>query len=473
MKRWQLCRTCVLIGVSWIVFFPMSAAGQLLVADFGTSQISEYNLDGTYSKVLLSSPSSPSAMAIGSGTDLFVASQNTGTVYRYNWLTGGSSGTFDTGLAGVGGLLYDNTSNTLYASEFNSYTGHRIIKCNATTGAQIGVLDVVTSMDLADMALGADGSLYVSSFWDGTVYKYNSTAGTFTALSSPAGSLSGANGLALDSSGNLDVVGMLTNNVFQFNSGGAAAGNLISGSSGGLSFPSDIVIDPNGNLLISSMGDWGQNGYISKYNSITKEINSGFITSQVKPTGLIIEPAVWTGGAAEIEHDMQLGPGGGPFDTGDKKLVITGVLGETGGSQSLTKTGSGELVLKASNTYTGATNIDQGTLTIDGGDLADASRVDVACGATLQVISGTPGLGDIAGSGSTIVSGAGTVLSVNSITQNTLTIGSGATLIINPIPGGPLCLQSMQAVPEPGTMTLLATAGLLASLVFLPRRRKT
>ena len=136
MNRWQLCGSCVLIGIAWIVFFPMSAAGQLLVADFGTNQISEYNLDGTYSKVLLSTPSSPSAMAIGSGTDLFVASQNTGTVYRYNWLTGGSSGTLDTGLAGVGGLLYDNASNTLYVSEFNNYTGHQIIKYNATTGGK-------------------------------------------------------------------------------------------------------------------------------------------------------------------------------------------------------------------------------------------------------------------------------------------------------------------------------------------------
>ena len=145
----------------------------------------------------------------------------------------------------------------------------------------------------------------------------------------------------------------------------------------------------------------------------------------------------------------------------------------TAGPQGLTKTGSGELVLKADNTYTGATNIDQGTLTIDGGDLADSSDINVADGATLQVISGTLELGDITGLGSTIVSGAGTVLTVNSMIQKTFTLGSGTKLIIKSIPGGPQSHQSIQPVPEPGTTALLATAGLLAALVFLLRRRKT
>ena len=55
---------------------------------------------------------------------------------------------------------------------------------------------------------------------------------------------------------------------------------------------------------------------------------------------------------------MQLAPGSGSFDTGDQKLTIGGVLSDgTAGPQGLTKTGSGELVLKADNTYTGATNV--------------------------------------------------------------------------------------------------------------------
>ncbi|MGA2060242.1 MAG: family 43 glycosylhydrolase [Thermoguttaceae bacterium] len=163
-----------------------------------------------------------------------------------------------------------------------------------------------------------------------------------------------------------------------------------------------------------------------------------------------------------VNLNVFLDTGSGSIDTGAQKLTIGGILGEIGGSKSLAKTGSGELVLKASNTYTGSTTINQGTLTLDGGDLADSSTINVAGGAMLQVISGTPGLGNIAGLGSTTVSGAGTVLTATSISQNTLTIGAGATVIIAPIPGGPLGIEIPQAVPEPGTFVMLLMAAAIA-----------
>ncbi len=109
---------------------------------------------------------------------------------------------------------------------------------------------------------------------------------------------------------------------------------------------------------------------------------------------------------------------------------------------------------------------------IDGGDLADLSTINVAGGASLQVISGTPGLGDIAGLGSTSVYGAGTVLTVDSIVQNTLTVGAGATLVIAPLPllsGGPLAGNDLQAVPEPQTFIMLLIA--LATAAWIKNRR--
>lgn len=170
-----------------------------------------------------------------------------------------------------------------------------------------------------------------------------------------------------------------------------------------------------------------------------------------------------------INLDIILYTNAGSIDTGSKKITIGGVLSQIG-TQSLTKTGSGELVLTATNTYTGATNINQGTLTIDGGDLADASTVNVAAGATLQVISGAPGLGNITGLGSTIVSGNGTVLTAVSITQNTLTIGSGTTLSIDSLSGGVLGDESVQAVPEPGTLFMLIIA---AAAAIVAKRKST
>jgi autotransporter-associated beta strand protein len=445
---------------------------------------------------------------------MYVVSQSSGTVYRYDWLTGNCLSTINTGLNGLGGVLYDKSNNTLYASEFTTdFTGYRIIEYNAATGAQIGVLNVSGASGLANMALGSDGSLYVSSFSfsNGTVYKYNSSTGVFTPLS---GSFLGASGLAFDSSGNLDVVGMMTFNVYQFNSSGTAVGDLIS-NSGGLYFPCDIIIDPDGNILVSSMGDSNSNGYIGKYNSTTgAAINTSFISTIVEPTALAIEPALWTGGASgtgwknsanwhgtppvyqgdvrfgsigtgghatnnndfdsgtqfngitfiagapsfklqgntiklggpvinqsdndqEIDLDMELVLGGGSFDTGDHNITVGGLIS---GDGSLTKKGSGTLSLVGGVKYTGSTIVTAGTLDI-AGPLTDSPTI--------------------------IVEGENSELLAQSIVADTLTIGSGT------ISGGATADADLKAVPEPGAMALLATAGWLAPLVFLSRRRKT
>jgi hypothetical protein len=60
-----------------------------------------------------------------------------------------------------------------------------------------------------------------------------------------------------------------------------------------------------------------------------------------------------------------------------------------------------------------------------------------------------------------------------SIVADTLTIGAEATVEIKAIPDGVTADADLKAVPEPGAMALLATAGSLAPLVFLSRRRKT
>lgn len=81
----------------------------------------------------------------------------------------------------------------------------------------------------------------------------------------------------------------------------------------------------------------------------------------------------------------------------------------------LMKLGSGTLILSASNTYIGATNIINGTLEVDG-SLANTS-VNVSAGAMLA------GKGTIANSGSNAVSVSGTIAPGNSSTDATLTTG--------------------------------------------------
>ena len=83
--------------------------------------------------------------------------------------------------------------------------------------------------------------------------------------------------------------------------------------------------------------------------------------------------------------------------SGDTASIVSVVAG----SGALTKTGAGNLTLSgAGNTFTGATSISAGTLTVSGGSaLSDSSSVSVSAGATL-VLSSSEAIGNLSGAGS-------------------------------------------------------------------------
>jgi autotransporter-associated beta strand protein len=87
-------------------------------------------------------------------------------------------------------------------------------------------------------------------------------------------------------------------------------------------------------------------------------------------------------------------------------------------------------------------------------DLANSGSLTVGTGSSFVVS------GNLTGNGSTTVNGA---MTANAIFQNTLTVGAGATVTINPFPGGPLGSQSLAPVPEPSTLVMLlfAAAGVV------------
>ncbi len=85
----------------------------------------------------------------------------------------------------------------------------------------------------------------------------------------------------------------------------------------------------------------------------------------------------------------------------DGTTFWAGALGQSGGTQSLTKAGAGTLVLSANETYTGTTRVAAGTLLVDG-SLSAASPVLVAPGATLGGIGTIPAGESVLGGGDVI-----------------------------------------------------------------------
>jgi autotransporter-associated beta strand protein len=191
-------------------------------------------------------------------------------------------------------------------------------------------------------------------------------------------------------------------------------------------------------------------------------------------------------------HIMNFQSGGAILNNYDD-VTLANAIGN-GGSGSLTKNNSGKLTLNGKITYTGNTIVSQGSLEIAGGiDANGTSLIDIQTGArvvlktvdiskpnlditfssgsTLEVLNGIHEVGDIsrvrASTCATIVD-SGATLIASSINQSALRIGSGAKVVIRPIPGGPLS-DDIHAVPEPTSIALLACAFVMLAGIWLKK----
>ena len=100
-------------------------------------------------------------------------------------------------------------------------------------------------------------------------------------------------------------------------------------------------------------------------------------------------------------------------------FTVGGAIGDGGNGYSLTKSGSGTMILTGSSTYTGATNIQAGTLqTGVTKALSTQTAVAVGTGATFDLNSFDQSIGSLAGSGSVSL-GSATLTTGNDNTSTT------------------------------------------------------
>ncbi|MEY2493084.1 MAG: hypothetical protein QOH24_2035 [Verrucomicrobiota bacterium] len=323
------------------------------------------------------------------------------------------NGTGNTTISGVvsgsnsAGTITKAGSGTLILSGTNTYTGATTVSAgvlNIQSASALGTTAAGTTVSSGaalqiqgGIAVGAEaltlGGSGISN--DGALRNIsgnNSWSGNLT--------LGSASTIASDS-GTLTLSGTLTNGGFALTAAGAGnivengvisgTGGLIKNGTGTLTLAAiNTYTGANtingGTVVVNGVSSLGATSAGVTLNAGTLEVSAGYSTSRVFTLG-------------NAASTFQIDPA--------QTFTVTSVIGGTG---ALNKTGTGIMVLSGANTYTGATNINAGTLKEGAANvIPNTSAVTVATGATYDLNSFSETIGSLAGAG-TVTSGlAGTV----------------------------------------------------------------
>ncbi|MGB7817030.1 MAG: autotransporter-associated beta strand repeat-containing protein, partial [Methylotenera sp.] len=222
-----------------------------------------------------------------------------------------------------------------------------------------------------------------------------------------------------------DDVGL--NSIFRVNAGGSFAG-ITPGSTITLQATNNITVS-NAFNLATATGTANNSLVLEANNNIT--VNAG-ATVTVSGTGSVTMRAdadnsgagavalnagiVTAGGAVTLSGATMSSNAAGTINsaggavnlsTSTGTSTLSGVI--SGAGTSINKNGAGTLNLTGANTYTGATNINAGTL-LDSASIPNTSVVNVAAGATLDLNNQSEIVGSIVGAGN-IIMGTGNLTS--------------------------------------------------------------
>jgi autotransporter-associated beta strand protein len=142
-------------------------------------------------------------------------------------------------------------------------------------------------------------------------------------------------------------------------------------------------------------------------------------------------------------------------------LKISGDIGQSGGAKTITKTGTGELILTGANSYSGITHLYSGTLSIQNNTAlgTTAGKTMVAPGATVHVAAPLSALAEafnisgagVGGNGALRIGGGGTTNMTGAVT-----LGGNATIGTD---GSPLTLNMTGGIITAGHGVTFAMNG--------------
>lgn len=273
-------------GARGLAFGP---DGNLYVASFNTNQVLKYRATNGQSLGVfatsgtgLNAIDGPTAIAFGRDGNLYVSSFNNDRVLRYNGLTGAFRDAVarpgQGGLDGPAGLAFNSGGNLLVVSRNTS----RVLGFDTGLGRDFGsFIDAAGNLNVpTGMTISRDGGLFVSSFSDNRVGRYNATTGAFVSdfVTAGLGGLVGPRSVLFGPDGNFYVLSSGTNQVIRYNGGtGALIGVFTAPAPAGLSDPWSMVFGPDGNLYVLYATSAGGPA-VARFNGGTGALIGTFVT---------------------------------------------------------------------------------------------------------------------------------------------------------------------------------------------------
>ena len=340
--------------------------------------------------------------------------------------TGGSG----TGASGTAGTVAGNTAplsggnaQNLYTQMLNAGSGYApgagiptvvITQGSGTIGGTTSAVVSQLILTGANNFIGGNGNLTINALISGGGGFI--TIGTGTVTLTMADTYTGTTGISAGST-------------LQLGNGASGYDGMIAGSP---------ALADNGTLIYDQFGSYTYAGPISGTGSVTVE-GSGTQTlaganTYTGPTTIVAGSTLQLGNGTNDGSIVSstVGNNGAlvfdPVNSGNLPGVITG-------SGGITMSGVGNQELSGSNSYTGSTIINSGTLQLGSATaLGHTSGIMVSGSAALNVSNGvTPQTTNLSASGQTLALGNGTILvfGVSNPAADELVISNGAALSLN------------------------------------------
>ncbi|EEI9362932.1 fibronectin-binding autotransporter adhesin ShdA [Salmonella enterica] len=339
--------------------------------------------------------------------------------------------TLDPGSRWDGKSLTKEGAGTLILSGDNDYSGGTTINEGTLVAASTTALGTGLVDNNATLVLDADGEV--------------SAAGGITTHSGATTQLALGTSLDLGDSALIQQDGSTLN--VELNSDSVQP--LITGGSATLG--GDLVVSDASLQVRASDAEFQSFKLMDMDSDISGDFTSLTMNLTDKPDYLTVTGTINPADASEYLLTEGLSwnatatsatPAHGTFTLGaGDSFEVTSVLGDKTGNgdwdgKSLTKLGAGKLTLSGANTYSGDTNVQEGTLWLSGdgsiGEMGSQQAVNVASGATFGGSNGTTVNGKVTNEG-TLVFGdseeTGAIFTLNGdlINMGTMTSGSSAS----------------------------------------------